>query len=628
MENRSKNQAFIVDIGETMVNTKNAGGTDKQKLFCTCGSSKKFNYKIKRSILKNFDDLIEIEEGVDSISCSNCKKVYDEYNKPALLAPDKEQIFNITYHIKDSKVGEPNNIKESVKYLYKTSSYVSYDSKKEDLVFRYEHDYIEFDESTKKSSIFLLKSKEGITTKEQINTKLTLDTIEYLNDFFENYTFVQYMGLQKAFDFLKNVNKYVVELDEFKKESFITFAYNNYKIEEIEGENRTELFQIVDSGFGDGKMVKKRVNTGSYLKNLKELSEIYFSILSLSNLSTLYLTKGYAFFKSFITSDFKCTLPVYKKNDATFPAKIIEISTNYNKKGELNCKDGKYLKISPTIYNNIKNPDDISTLYEVYINGVLDKKEIEEIFDKYENEKIFKLLRLVKRLTKSDVTLNFKNIVHILDFGSEDYKMETLQHYIDTKRMIDLLDVDRNEIFKIKNGLDLNTMHDKYTAKYNTIKDKEKNKFYLKAVSEFSHLNKILKEIAFTVIPTVEALNEEGVKMKHCIYSYLERICRKEYLAVNVKHTISNERATMGLIRNNGGLEFEQLKSYTNSRASSEMINTVIDFCNKNGIKCVSSNNRDLSPSESERRRMDDYLSDEEVEKIRKERKKKEKDKK
>ena len=28
----------------------------------------------------------------------------------------------------------------------------------------------------------------------------------------------------------------------------------------------------------------------------------------------------------------------------------------------------------------------------------------------------------------------------------------------------------------------------------------------------------ILKEIAFTVIPTVEALNEEGVKMKHCIY--------------------------------------------------------------------------------------------------------------
>jgi len=51
------NQTFFVDINETMIGSKNLGqGKDKQKMFCKCGHSQDFDYKIKRSLVQNIDE--------------------------------------------------------------------------------------------------------------------------------------------------------------------------------------------------------------------------------------------------------------------------------------------------------------------------------------------------------------------------------------------------------------------------------------------------------------------------------------------------------------------------------------------------------------------------------------------
>jgi hypothetical protein len=122
------------------------------------------------------------------------------------------------------------------------------------------------------------------------------------------------------------------------------------------------------------------------------------------------------------------------------------------------------------------------------------------------------------------------------------------------------------------------------------------------------------------VVPTLESLNKEGLIMQHCIYTYLNRICERQYLAVHVQHLISNERATIGLIRSGKTLEFEQLKGYQNSRATKEMIETVMKFCRENGIAMNSGRNSDLTPTKTYQKKMSDYLSEEELESVRKER--------
>jgi predicted metal-dependent hydrolase len=136
-------------------------------------------------------------------------------------------------------------------------------------------------------------------------------------------------------------------------------------------------------------------------------------------------------------------------------------------------------------------------------------------------------------------------------------------------------------------------------------------------------MNSVIGDVELTVVPTLEDLNKEGMMMSHCIYTYLDRVVNRDYIAVHVQHSISNERATLGLYRKNGSIEFDQLKGYRNSRATREMIEAVLEFLDINKIKSQSRNS-DLTPSPGQQVRMHDYLSDEDVMQIRKERDRKE----
>ena len=97
--NMKYSQAFIVDLGKTMVDTSriSSEGRDKQKMFCRCGHPQTFNNKIKRNIVKNLDTTVEDKQSLELVKCEKCKSVYDHLNKVCLLVPDKEGIFSIDY---------------------------------------------------------------------------------------------------------------------------------------------------------------------------------------------------------------------------------------------------------------------------------------------------------------------------------------------------------------------------------------------------------------------------------------------------------------------------------------------------------------------------------------------------
>jgi len=626
------NQTFFVDIGETMVGSKNIGqGKDKQKMFCKCGHSQSFDYKIKRSLVKNVDELIEGEESVEKITCKECGRVYDSHNKICLLTPDKEELFYVKFFIEQIV----NYKLETINVLYKEKDFVLYDKKSDELIFRKNMDFIKVNTITNDVDVLLnqplndnnvLKSED---LQNAIYTNLTLNNLYLLETFFKFYRFVKYEGLECSFEFLKILDKNIVDLDKMKKESFVNFIYNNHKIESIKNkEGDFEPFQMVPSGFGDGKFVKKPLNVGNYLDNLQQLSTLFFSIINLPSLTTVYLTKGYQFLDSFLSSSKVCNRCVYIQHKATHPTKIIEISINYNKIGEpeketvdTNGEKRSYLKVSMLLYKNINNAQDFKILLEIVSNNILDKKDLETLFQKYDNDRLYKLFGQLTKTRRQDMHLNFEQINHILKYNLDDLRSDFLTTYVDTIRMMGLLEINQKEIFKIKTFKQLKDIHDDYTARYNAVKDLKKAEFYKKSITVFNNMHGVvLDDIEFTIPQDIESLNKEGLKMGHCIYTYLTKVCDQNYLAVHVEHTISNERATMGLIRKGESLEIEQLKGYQNSRASAELINTVIKYCKMQKIKCNPGLVNDLHPQESYRKRMSDYLSDEEVVKIRQDR--------
>lgn len=656
----SRHNSFLVDIGKTMVDTNkiSSEGKDSQRLYCKCGDTKELKSKARRLLVKKHDTTVEDKHSVESIKCDSCGTVYDSKNRLFLLIPDEDEIYKISFKVET---------KGDKTILFREKTFSRYDSstdKLNDSIIR--TDFIEFDTKSNKTKIFLDKpALDKITVQNKqtdannISEDVGLSKISRLEHFFQFYDFASYTGLENVFGFFHKIDGVVADLEAIKKfVPQISYAYNNCEVFEKVNEKNGDIipYNKVDSGFGDGKKVEKDLNIGSYLSRYVELSKIFLCVADFQSITTILLTKGQVFFKEFIHSKNILSADIYQSLDATSPTRIIEISMNFDANGMLKSDVDKsggdssskkisiksdlkkiashseenpdYLRVSPLIYKHIQTPQDMEILLAVYRKQFVTKTDMEALFQNYDSERIYKFYRtLDKQRIQDTVKFEMKNIKHILDRNIDDVQKgqgtDYLHLYIDTMNTMNLLELQDNYIYRIKNNKELKEIHDDLAARYGAIKDAKKAEFYKKATKELEVMNTVIGDIALTVVPTLEDLNKEGMMMGHCIYTYLDRVVNRDYIAVHVQHTISNERATLGLFRKNGGLEFDQLKGYRNSRATREMIEGVLEFMDINKIKSQSRNS-DLTPSSTSQVRMGDYLSDEEVMEIRKERDKKE----
>jgi len=640
--------SFLVDIGKTMIDTNriSSEGKDSQRLYCKCGASKEIKNKAKRFVIKKHDTTVQDKHSVDSIKCDKCSTVYDQNNKIFLLIPDEDEIYKLNFKIEE---------KDGDVFLYREKIFARFNSsndKLNDNIVR--TDYIKFNKKTQKTSLFLSKPTldKSMTQQKQsdvndVNEEVGLGKIQRLDHFFTYYDFASYFGLTNIFSFFNKIDEVVSDLNEIKKMvPTIAYTYNNRELIEEINDNTGESITFIneDSGFGDGKKIKKQLNIGSYLTRFVDLSKVFLCVSDFPSITTILLTKKAVFFKDFIHNRSILSSEIYRKHEATSPGKILEITMNYDTTGNLKVPidskrviptsnkevdvdyDSNYLKVSPLIYKNIISPNDIDVLLNIYRKKYLTKTDIETLFQNYETDRLYKFYRALDRERIDDnIPFHIKQIKHILDRkldNVESGQTNFIHLYADTLRTMGLLELNDNYIYKIKDVKELKEVHDDLAARFNAIKDAKKAEFFKKSVEEFKDMNMVVEDVGFSVISTLENLNKEGMTMGHCVYTYLDKVINRNYLAVHVQHLISNERATLGLVRNGNSLEFEQLKGYQNSRATGEMIDCVIEFLNINKIK--SSNRGDLTKSPGSQKRMHDYLSDEEVAKIRKQRAEKE----
>ena len=275
--------------------------------------------------------------------------------------------------------------------------------------------------------------------------------------------------------------------------------------------------------------------------------------------------------------------------------------------------------MSNTIYNSISLIDGLGVLNDCNRLGLLSKVNLEFLFQEYKNNRVYSLLKkVVKSFSNDENNLNFRNIKHILDTNIDLERADFITIYKDTIRMIEILEVKEKVIFKCKNFQEIKELHDNYTLRCNAIKDAKKVEEYKNSVSNFLYLNSKIDDVKFEVVESLEKLNVEGLEMNHCIYTYLDRICQKSYLAINVTHQITNERATAGFLIKGKDIYLEQIKGYFNSRATKELIEKTLEFCEVNEISLEEVHTSDIMPNKERQRLMKGQMTEDELIEIRK----------
>jgi len=611
-----KSFSFVVDLSQTMIvsNISNSK-EDNQKLYCKCGHNQQYSQKIKRNIVKNYDELTEDGNSVKSVYCDNCGEIYDFNNKVFLINPNIEELYNIRYElVKKGSKCHLNRYKSLVFH-----SEVNNDISKKELVDSLVIDLKDNKIKLKVNEVFLNKeiissvlgSDFNVSEQKVLSQTLDITNISLLEEFFHFKDSVNYEGLSDIYKLVQICKDNVKDLNKFNDVFFLNFINSNEINFDLEQDGTEVYYQYVDSGFGDATTIKRKIVNGDFLFNLLNAYKLLFSLMTFENSSTIILTKGFNFFTKWIESKFLKSPEIYKNNDSTNPISIIETSLN----------DNQEINISQTIYNSIRNISDLENIINNDKYKILKKNELENLLQNYNSKRVYNLISKISNLhnRNEENMVNFKHVEHILKNKiDEDVKSDFLTTYVDTIRVIGLLELKDKMIFKCKDYKTLKDMHDDYSSRFNAMKDLKKAEIYKKAVSQFEVLNTTIGDVEFMVVPTTERLNLEGLQMNHCIYTYLNRICDQDYLAINVNHLITNERATAGFIRKGNKLELEQLKGFYNSRATRELIETTLDFCNKNKIK-INTYNSDLTPDKDRQRSMSGQMSEEHLFKLRKE---------
>jgi hypothetical protein len=655
LKNREMNKySFIVDLGKNQKNNR----IYNQILICSCGNKQKNKITVKRTILKNTETLYEDKYSIDEIKCNNCEKKYNILNNLYGIKIGQNLLVEVSYSIDEIVLSN-----KKISILKKEKLYYSFDINSDELKNFTLTDFIVYDNKTKKINNFLdesllnfnlfslenySESKNTLPNSKQNKLK-TFDLSEnnFTGSFFDFDETINYINLENCFIFFDNILKQTYDYDQLNNEKFLNNFRISSKISSIEEKGKFISYVNQKDPFGTEKLIKKRLNTGDYLNKLIKICEISCIFISFPSISTLYKVKGLDFVLQAYHKEFYCPSSFFEYYGATNTAKILELSCkNFyldQQKVLINKNNEIEFKLSPLIIKNLHDPDDFLVLYKFYNIENFTKIDIENLFLKFSSYDIIKVMsKIISGANIRNVKLELKHIQHILKYRIYENNEEWLNIYYDTINtlalIVELLDnkennklnggrynnltrISENKLFETKNFDKLKELHDEMFAIYRAMEDENKDIIFRTVVKKYKNLNCSINLFEFKVIPNLKELSQEGLIMKHCIYTYLNDIIKGGYLAIRVKDKISKEKATIGIKIESDGLFLQQLKGYENSRPTKLLINTVLKFCTD--FKIIIDSNHlhkiDIQPNEALEKRMKNYLSKARANEIRKE---------
>jgi hypothetical protein len=163
--------------------------------------------------------------------------------------------------------------------------------------------------------------------------------------------------------------------------------------------------------------------------------------------------------------------------------------------------------------------------------------------------------------------------------------------YDDCSRILEELNWDKNKEFnKIKKQSELIEYHDKLVEHYNMLSDKQKYEKFKKFAEKFSFLEEYEGDLKIKLLSTPAMVLKAADEMKNCAGSYVTRISQGKYLILMLedksdKRVELDSKFMLGLnLSSTTGLEFEQLKSVCNRKASDRQKTMVMKYLEEKDI--------------------------------------------
>lgn len=199
--------------------------------------------------------------------------------------------------------------------------------------------------------------------------------------------------------------------------------------------------------------------------------------------------------------------------------------------------------------------------------------------------------------------LTFKQIKAFLESGLyASQEIDSLQLYIDIVRMARMLPAEESAPFLdyasiCTSAEKLKEVHDELITKHKPTVDDKLAELYAQAVQPYQHMTEVCGDIRVELIATLAELNHEGSFMNHCIATYYNIVINKQYVGFRVINTKNDTRLTLGCIRHDDKLYFNQLKGWGNSPADKDNCLQVIEYCKKHDIAITEHHVHDLMPA-------------------------------
>jgi hypothetical protein len=198
--------------------------------------------------------------------------------------------------------------------------------------------------------------------------------------------------------------------------------------------------------------------------------------------------------------------------------------------------------------------------------------------------------------------LNYEQIEAFVKSGlCNDH--ESLQFFVDIVRMSSLLEEVESQPYKNYNDIcsskeNLKNVHDELISHHKPVIDSKLAEQYLSAMVPYNHLKKEeFEHITVELISTLDELNHEGSFMNHCIATYFNIVINEQYVGFRVTNNNNEARLTLGCIRHNNELYFNQLKGWGNNPADKDSCIQVVKFCKKHHIHITEGHIHDLLPA-------------------------------
>lgn len=574
----------------------------RKKFFCSCGNTFELNKRIT--------------EQQDHIFCSNCN-TQKKFEEIILMSSRlRDNIINIRY----STFVDGDLVK-----FVKFTDYVGLNLKSKNLFFTNSRYQIIFNKKTKR--FFLYNSKVKGKKIKSIGLK---GIEEVVSSFFQGSS--PYSRVCDNSSVCKNVPYKIRDV----KKSMLNPT--NEFIDELKKHIDKKDIERINSNLYDLTLLDLIEDKNSYNKNfLQKLSDnlnILIPVLQYNYFSTLLFDKGYLFFgKSLRTtppvsyikrlkptspknilkamaiqkieyskkidreylndlkSRKKNTEDIVERSNLTLQIQTIEsqLSEKSSAKRRVNKFNIPNILYKELKYDNVELVDDFYLLLQDFdynfLLSLLQKNRIDNT--------IFVLKNLLITIRHRDINIerdSYEKILsHAIKISNKEIEFN-LQIYVDTIGFVIQRNYGIDNFLKIKSWNKIDELHDSLSQ----IIQLEKLEKFNEGIKNFAKKYTKIKEstingINFTLIDNVFVLEKESKIMSHCVKTYAERLSRGRHLIFSVIDTQTKDRATLEFynktFENEIGHEdfwvFNQLKSKFNQKATENIIDATIEFCDK-----------------------------------------------